>query len=461
MVPPSFRLPAVNSVRRLFAVYAAVSLVPVLLLGSALLLLLNSLGGDRGLAEGRAKADLIARASIAPALDGQDLRQPLSSRERAELSSRIALAVAGRDVLRLRVRNLDGVVVASDDSSGGGADDESLAAATGRTVSKLTWLNADSNDSGPRGPRVVEIYQPLAAARSGQRIGVLEVYLPYAPIAADISRGQREVTSALGVGLGLLWLSMLAVSTSVTRRLRRQAAANAFLASHDSLTGMPNRARFAEQAKLAIAQSNPTRQAAVVLVDLDRFKDVNDTLGHTNGDQLLVALADRLAAHVREGDTLARLGGDEFGIVLRDLYSTGEAVETINRLRGVLAAPLQINGLPLAIEASAGFALAPTDETRFDALLQQADVAMYFAKRQRLGVVHYRPEQDQYDSSALTLVAELGAAIEAGQLVLHYQPKGDVRSAPLPRWRPWFAGSIRASVCCTRMRSCPPLSRPS
>jgi diguanylate cyclase (GGDEF)-like protein len=436
------RMPAHGgSARRLFALYAAVTLVPVLLLGSMLLSLLNSQGDAHGIAVGRTKADLIARTSIAPLLDGADLGASLPPAERAALSRTVALAVNGGDVLRLRLRDLRGTIVLSDDGSRGGADDEALAAASGRTVAHLTWLNADASDEGPRGPRVVEVYQPLAAVQSGARIGVLEMYLPYAPIAADISRGQRTVSLALGAGLLLLWLCLLAVSCSVAGRLHRHASANAFLASHDPLTGLPNRSRFAERAEFATIAAAHRRATAIAVIDLDRFKEINDTLGHGNGDQLLVELADRLKLHMREDDTVARLGGDEFGVILRAVHGAGETVEILSRLRAVIAEPLMINGLPLTIEASIGFALAPEDGNDVGTLLQRADVAMYVAKRQRLGVVHYRPQHDQYDSSALTLVAELGTAIAHDQLLLHYQPKGDLQQGTvtaveaLVRWQ--------------------------
>jgi diguanylate cyclase (GGDEF)-like protein len=415
------------SVRRLFGVYAAVSAVPILGLGALLLGLLHAQGDAHGVAEGRTKADLIARTSIAPLLRGADLRGGLSANERHALERSVDSAVRAGEVLRLRVRDLNGRVVFSDDTSGGGPDDEALEAAAGHTVSTLTWLNTDRNDHGPRGPRVVEVYEPLYAAQSGHRIGVLELYLPYAPIAAGIARGQHTVALALGGGLILLWLCLLAVSASTTRRLRRQARTNAFLASHDPLTGLPNRSSFAERAARPTSAATTRLPTAIALLDLDRFKEVNDTLGHGTGDQLLVVLAERLRGQLRDGDVVARLGGDEFGIVLPDLHGPGEAVELLSRLRAVVRDPLRINGLPLAVEASVGFALAPGDGSDVGTLLQRADVAMYVAKRQHLGVAHYQSEQDHYDSAALTLIAELGTAVAEDQLVLHYQPKGDLR----------------------------------
>jgi len=422
-------------VRRLFAVYAAASLVPVVLLGLVLMWVLNDRASSDGLAQGRDKADLIARVSVAPQLSDADLRAGLTDAERTALKRTVGQAIADQQVLRLRLRDLAGTIVYADDGTTGGADDESLEAARGRTVSKLTYLNADDEDSAPsapdasdepsRGPRVVEVYEPLAV--DAHRVGVLEMYVPYAPIAAAQAAGQRVVAITLSAGLLVLWLCLLLVSASVTGRLRRQSSLNAYLATHDSLTGLANRPQFSQRAAAAAALAGPEAKAAIALVDLDRFKEINDTLGHTNGDQLLIELAGRLRASVGPQDSVARLGGDEFGLVLTGVRDAEEAIERLTRLRAVVAAPVSVDGLPLAVEASVGFALVPDDGVEVDQLLQRADLAMYAAKRQHCGVIAYELGQDTYDASTLTLVAELGAAIADDQLVLHYQTKGDVR----------------------------------
>jgi diguanylate cyclase (GGDEF)-like protein len=415
-------------VRRLFTLYAVVSLVPVLLLGAALMWVMNNQADKHGLSEARTEANVIARVSIAPLLAGTDLRAGLQPGERVALERSVTLAVRDGDVLRLRVRDLGGTAVFASDGSIVGPDDEALDAAHGKTVSSLTYLNNDQPGAGPRGPRAVEIYQPLNAAQSGTRIGVLEVYVPYAPIAAEIAHGQHVVTIALTAGLLVLWLSLLVVSGSVTGRLRRQAAMNAFLASHDALTALPNRSQFTQLAQLALGAATTELHTAVAIVDLDRFKEVNDTLGHANGDSLLVVLAERLKTHMRPGDSVARFGGDEFGVVLTGLHGAGEAVEALSALRALLGEPVEVGGLPVTIGASIGFAAAPDDGPNVEVLLQRAELAMYVAKDKHLGIAHYRPAYETYDSSALALVAELRAAIARNELVLHYQPKGDLRA---------------------------------
>lgn len=429
---------APGSARPLFALYAAASLVPVLVLGVVLLTLLSAQGNDRGLREGQSQAELIGGTAIAPLLDGNDLRTTLSPAERGALLRSVGLALRDGQILRLRLRDLDGGVVFSTDPSTDGPDEDAVAAAAGRTVAHLTHLDADQ---GGRGPKVVEVYEPLEAAQTGSRIGVLELYLPYAPIKADISRGRRVVTVALTTGLLALWLVLLAISMSVTGRLRRQVSLNARLAREDILTGRPNRAQFMERLADAAGHATADRPAAVAVLNIDRFKQINDTLGHGKGDKLLILLAERLHRHVGPSDTVARLGADEFGIVIADRAGVDDARQLFAELRKVVAEPLHIDGLPLAVEASVGFALTPRDGTDAGALAQHADIAMYVAKEQHLGVVGYHAEQDQQNAPALGLVAELGAAIAADQLVLHYQPKIDLATGAvtsveaLVRWQ--------------------------
>ncbi|MGN6474137.1 MAG: putative bifunctional diguanylate cyclase/phosphodiesterase [Mycobacteriales bacterium] len=417
------------STRRLFATYALVSLVPVVLLAVLLTQLTTRDGKTTGLRQGKNEALLLARSSVAPLLMGHNLRAGLTASETATMRNHVSLIVRNGQVLRLRLRDLSGHVVFSDDGSGiGSVDDEALDAARGRSVTLLTWLNADSGDVGRRGPRVVEAYVPLDSAQLGQRIGVLEVYLPYAPIQAGIASSQRRLILGLAVGLFVLWLAMLAVSLSVTRVLRRQAHENAYLARHDALTGLPNRSQFAAEAEAALASASAHAPVVLAVIDLDRFKEVNDALGHGNGDDLLIAVAQRLVAQIADGCVVARLGGDEFGILLTGLRGPEPAVEVLSRLRAAVAAPLTIGGLPLAVEASIGFATSPADGTDVDTLLARADVAMYAAKSRHLGVLQYRPDLDQYDAAHLALVGELADAIASDQLVLHYQPKGDLRT---------------------------------
>jgi diguanylate cyclase (GGDEF)-like protein len=167
--------------------------------------------------------------------------------------------------------------------------------------------------------------------------------------------------------------------------------------------------------------------AALLIMDLDRFKEVNDTFGHQYGDLLLEQLGRRLGGALRESDTVARLGGDEFAVLL-PAASAELARQAADRLLAVLEEPFALGGLQLEIGASIGIALSPEHGTDADTLLRRADVAMYVAKRAGTGPVVYSAEQDQHSPSRLALVGELRRAIEHDELSLVYQPKVDYQS---------------------------------
>ncbi len=399
--------------------------MPVLLLGFILADSYRRDANARGLSEGRAEAGLLARTAVAPLLDGRDLRSTLSVPETAALQRMSSAAITAGQIVRLRLRDLDGTVVFATDGAGihDPADDEALDAAKGEVVAETTHLNADNNPNGPQGIRVAEVYWPLMAGWPAHRVGVLEVYLPYAPIAHDVNAQLDALYRDLGVGLGALYLLLAAISYSATRRLRAQVARNAYLAEHDVLTGLPNRELFHRRVIDAIDAAGGGGAVAVAVIDLDRFKEVNDTLGHSNGDALLRELGRRLGDMVRGDDTVARLGGDEFGVVLSGVHDPEHVRLVLTRLLEVLQREVEVGGLPLTADASVGFALSPDDGTDVDTLLQHADVAMYVAKAGPSPVVRYDPVHDHYDSTKLALLGELRHAIAGEQLVLHYQPK--------------------------------------
>jgi diguanylate cyclase (GGDEF)-like protein/PAS domain S-box-containing protein len=223
--------------------------------------------------------------------------------------------------------------------------------------------------------------------------------------------------------------------------LRRQSQLNEHQALHDALTGLPNRALLYDRIDQAIRDGRREgTRVGVLVMDLDRFKEVNDSLGHHAGDTLLQALGDRLQDALREADTVARLGGDEFGIVLPHIERPDDLVMVVERMRETLEQPVVVQDLPLAVEASIGVAVCPDDGEDVATLLQRADVAMYAAKHDGAGCAFYDASLDQVDPMRLTLVAELRRALEERELVLHYQPKavlasGEVASVEaLVRW---------------------------
>jgi diguanylate cyclase (GGDEF)-like protein/PAS domain S-box-containing protein len=224
--------------------------------------------------------------------------------------------------------------------------------------------------------------------------------------------------------------------------LIRQAELSERQALHDPLTGLPNRVLFGDRIEHAIMQAERRGdRLAILMMDLDRFKEVNDSLGHNAGDELLREVGGRLQGAIRSSDTAARLGGDEFGLLLPDLPETDSVLRMIDRIRAGFAQPIFVHDLPLAIEASIGIAVYPDHGTTAEQLIQHADVAMYSAKRESAPFSFYSADADGSDPARLTLVAELRRAMAERELVLHYQPKaaladGEVRSVEaLLRWK--------------------------
>ncbi|HLZ36473.1 MAG TPA: EAL domain-containing protein, partial [Mycobacteriales bacterium] len=208
-------------------------------------------------------------------------------------------------------------------------------------------------------------------------------------------------------------------------RLRHQAM-------HDGLTGLANRTYFAQRVEEELARAGGDSQVAVLFVDLDDFKTVNDSLGHAAGDALLTVVAERLRTCVRRGDVVARLGGDEFAVLLGDVRATGEVVHVAERILGVLGAPVPIGDREVLVAASVGVALSSTSDQApvagdTEGLLRGADVAMYLAKSKGKGRYEFF-EQQMYDEMVdrLELKADLGMALERDELEIFYQPIVDL-----------------------------------
>ncbi|MBI5158112.1 MAG: EAL domain-containing protein [Acidimicrobiia bacterium] len=223
-------------------------------------------------------------------------------------------------------------------------------------------------------------------------------------------------------------------------RLRREMGQKEHQALHDALTGLPNRLHFTIVIEDALRRARDSEaRVAVLLIDLDRFKEVNDTLGHQRGDALLQDLAMRLSEAVGD-DHVARLGGDEFGVVLRDVRGVAEVSEWARRIGLIIQQPFTNEGLAIQITGSIGIAMAPDHGADGPTLLRRADVAMYEAKAGRSTFEVYDPQRDRYSTRRLALAGELRDAIQAGVLAVHYQPKasfvdGSVRGVEaLARW---------------------------
>ena len=236
------------------------------------------------------------------------------------------------------------------------------------------------------------------------------------PVEVAASAGEIE-----GVRMGL------AVVRDITRRKADEELARQAL--HDSLTGLPNRAFLLNRiGEMTIEVERSRASFALLLLDLDGFKQINDRLGHRTGDLVLRDLAPRLQEPLRRDDVVARLGGDEFAILLAPPTDAKVAATVAGRINHCVRQPLLVEGMCFRLSASIGIALHPHHGRKAGKLLHSADTAMYTAKRDRLVIALYDPELEAVLGRDAVLRHELERAIEQGELVLHYQPKIDVRT---------------------------------
>ena len=261
-------------------------------------------------------------------------------------------------------------------------------------------------------------------------IAFIAGYLAFAAVIMDQKAGLAGLVAAL-VFFGVGWFVFLSthISVATVQKIKAMAAFERYQALHDPLTDLPNRVLFNEHLTHAIRRSaREGRRLAVFIMDLDRFKEVNDTLGHHYGDLLLKEVAPRLRRAVKETDVVARLGGDEFGVLLHDIQGPETARATGEGIIAALHEAFVIEDYQLDIAISIGAAVFPEHGVDADTLMQRADVAMYLAKRGNHGYRLYDPQQDQYTLDRLGLLGELRQAMELDELTLYFQPQYALRT---------------------------------
>lgn len=295
----------------------------------------------------------------------------------------------------------------------------------------------------PWSPQTWTVYTGLQVALvAGGYLGVTRlllwyVHTPHAALVPTVTR--TAVTRQTLVGVALLGIAPLICVVAVALPVLLPlfsiplialdstlwiARARAEEQLRDPLTGLPNRQWLLERTWTALDEAERTGvRTALVLIDLDRFRSVNDTLGHLAGDRLLLQIAERLRLALPRGAEAARLGGDEFAVLLPVADSTTSAQRVARRLVAELGSPLDLDGLTLVLEASAGVAVFPEHALDAEGLLRRADVAMYQAKRDRTGVEVYESKRDSNTPDRLGLLGDLRRALDAGEVELHYQPK--------------------------------------
>jgi diguanylate cyclase (GGDEF)-like protein len=280
-------------------------------------------------------------------------------------------------------------------------------------------------------PALARRASPVAYVRAdlGIHVTATTVLMAMVPVVLIVAAHDLRAIPLLGVPLAAI------------QRGGRQAVVNEQQAMHDMLTGLPNRAQLHERLGGALRDAAVRRRrVALLFMDLDGFKEINDTLGHQHGDLLLQKVADRLRGASREGDLVARLGGDEFAILLPDVSELDDCSEVARRMLDALKGQMQVQGVDLDVRASVGVACFPDHGHDVDTLLRRADMAMYKAKDARSGHELYDARLNEHTPERLALVGELRHAIEHHELLLEYQPKvaladGRVRGVEaLVRW---------------------------
>ena len=260
----------------------------------------------------------------------------------------------------------------------------------------------------------------------------------------DAEQERHFSVHAFPLGGGMVGLSLDDVTgpSLAARALRRQA-------THDALTGLPNRALMNDRLRQALREAvRSNRSVALLMMDLDQFKEINDALGHHSGDHLLIALSRRLEQVLRDADTIARLGGDEFGVLLTTDATMGGALTVARKITAALEQPFDLDGLSLQTNASSASRCSPSTTSDPVSLTKHADVAMYMAKRSSRPFAVYDPTQDRSSVRRITLLGELRRALELDELVLFHQPAFDLQTGRSREPKRWCVGAIPSTGSC-------------
>ena len=276
----------------------------------------------------------------------------------------------------------------------------------------------------PMQDRRAEARGMLVAARGLNLIPVIFGALSTAILAISVARPTSDSTRLMALGSLSLVILRMVITQSEVRQLGRS---NFVEARTDHVTGLSNRRAFLEDGEAKLASLRPNEQLGIVLIDLDGFKEVNDSIGHAYGDELLKVIGQRFAHKIADRGSVARLGGDEFAYTFV-VDAAMDPVASANELALTLSNPVSLDGTKVRVSASVGVAIWPQHGTTHAALLRSADVAMYDAKRNHGGVCVYRDEIDVNSRERLSLINELRTAIERRRLVLHFQPTHDLRT---------------------------------
>jgi diguanylate cyclase (GGDEF)-like protein len=409
---------------------ALMSLVPIVALGFILARVIQAQVVSRALSDADQSAQLIARIGIQPRLTPHDLRYGLNAAGVRSLDNQLRARSVTRDLARIKIWNTKDQVIYSDDHALIGrtltpSDDLSNALAGRPDDAEVVTPSLHTETASEVGlGQLVEVYVPLRFAASGPPAGAFEIYLSYKPIAAALTRNKRMIALLIGIGLLLLWSILYRIVARASRRLRQQASENDRLARYDQLTGLPNRTLFIEGIENAVRRGKPRPgTVAVLLIDLDRFTEINNTLGTANGDLVLCEIARRLHSNVEPGALVARLAGDGFAVLIHGAHGVPDALSTATAIQAGFEPPIVLEDVEVSVEASIGIAVMGEHADAPNVLLQRADTALAHARSHHSSIEVYSPELDQFDASRLALLSEVRGALGRGEFLLAYQPQ--------------------------------------
>jgi diguanylate cyclase (GGDEF)-like protein len=374
------------------------------------------------------QASLLASTLLQREIDPTDLERRVARARRAELDALFRSLSMTEGVLGVSLVRQDGVVTYSTNPQlRGTVVSPALAAeaAAGTVVSRVGSISSAENT------RVTKALETFAPVQPGKARGAAVIFQSYDPIHDAARDAQLRVGAVLEALLLALFLVFVPLLARVTRRIGAQIERIHYQAFFDELTGLPNREQLVERLTLAVARATrDARRLAVLHVDLDRFREINNTLGHNAGNVMLVETAARLNAVIDDAGLIARLGGDEFGIVLE--YETdADPTKLAEKIRAAVEPPVLVGGMSVAVNCTLGIAHFPKDAGDAETLLKHAEVASYTAKEWHVAQLKYSPAVDAHDLEQLELVGSLQAAIESGQLCLRYQPRVAVKTGEL------------------------------
>jgi diguanylate cyclase (GGDEF)-like protein len=416
--------------------FALLSAAAVTVLGVALARVESSHERSTAQSDAASSAQLLVQVGLQPHIQRSDMDRGLRPATISQLDKAFQAGLADGQLVRIKLWSPDGQVRYSDQHELIGQrfpiEEDLEESLDGELTAEVSHLDKAENVDERQFGELLEVYVPVRFG--AEHVGAFEIYVPWSPIEAEIQANTRRLLLVIAGGLVLLWAVLFRIVVRASRRIRRdrdelarRAEENRRLAMFDHLTGLPNRLLFFDRVSQAIAAAGREGTGVgVLLLDLHRFKEVNDTLGHDHGDELLREVGPRLQGALRASDSVARLGGDEFGIALAGLKSAAEAHDVAGKLTDALDAPFLLGGIDVALGGSIGIATYPEHGDDPDQLLRRAEVAMYVAKAARAPFESYAAAQDTYSTDRLALVAELRHAIDAEELTIAYQPVIDL-----------------------------------